>query len=297
MPVPSPVTYPPGLTTAGNPTKVAVQDLVLGDVDRNGCRWSLTGFQGWTGSPASTLQLTQRARGAGATASEPFLTPRHMVLDGIVVAPTPAALNASLDDLNAKVDPNLFTLGVNESGRVRSCQVQRSGDVLTPKLNNLMARYSIQVVAKDPVKYGDLISSSTALPSTSGGLVYPVKYPVTYTGTSNSGVLRVVNTGNTQAPVWLRIDGPIPAGGWTVTNVGKKQSLTFAVSLALAAGEFITVDMSRREVLAQGQSARSGYVTSRGWFTLDPGPNDIAFSAQNYSSTAQLTVTTRPAWS
>lgn len=296
MPIPSPVTYPPGLTTAGNPTKVSVQDLVLGDVDRNGCRWQLTGFQGWTGSPVSTLQLTQRARAAGATANEPFLTPRHMVLEGIVVAPTPGALNASLDDLNAKVDQNLFTLAVNESGRVRSCQVQRSGDVLTPKLNNLMARYSVQIVAKDPLKYGDLVTATTLLPSSSGGLVYPVTYPITYTGVTNSGVLRVTNAGNTQAPVWLRIDGPIPAGGWTVTNVGKKQSLTFSVSLALAAGEFITVDMSRREVLAQGQSARSGYVTSRGWFTLDPGNNDIAFSAANYSSTAQLTVTTKPAW-
>jgi phage-related protein len=79
--------------------------------------------------------------------------------------------------------------------------------------------------------------------------------------------------------------------------VGKKQSLTFATSLALAAGEFVTVDMDRREVLAQGQSARSGYVTSRGWFSLDPGVNEIAFSAANYSSTALLTVATKPAWS
>jgi hypothetical protein len=55
--------------------------------------------------------------------------------------------------------------------------------------------------------------------------------------------------------------------------------------------------MDRREVLAQGQAARAGYVTSRGWFSLDPGPNDIAFSAANYSSTALLTVTTKPSWS
>jgi phage-related protein len=67
--------------------------------------------------------------------------------------------------------------------------------------------------------------------------------------------------------------------------------------LALEAGEFVTVDMEAREVLAQGQSARAGYVTSRGWFTLDPGVNTIAFSAANYSPTAQLTLTTRPSWS
>ena len=109
--------------------------------------------------------------------------------------------------------------------------------------------------------------------------------------------MRLTNTGNTQAPVWLRIDGPIPAGGWTVTHLGKKQALTFASSLALTSGEFVTVDMDRREVLAQGQAARAGYVTSRGWFSLDPGDNDIAFSASGISLTAQLTVTTKPAWS
>jgi len=65
----------------------------------------------------------------------------------------------------------------------------------------------------------------------------------------------------------------------------------------LGVGEFLTVDMDRREVLAQGQSARSGYVTSRGWFTLDPGDNVIAFSSVNYSETASLTVTTKPSWS
>jgi hypothetical protein len=222
---------------------------------------------------------------------------RHMVLTGMVSAPNADALNASLDDLNAAVTLAPFQLTVGESGRIRSVMAQRNGEVLTPKISSLFARYSIQIVATDPLKYGDLVTASTLLPTSTGGLTYPVTYPLTYTGVSNTGVLSVTNGGNTQAPVWLRIDGPIPAGGWTVTHVGKRQSLSFATSLALAAGEFVTVDMQRREVLAQGQAARAGYVTSRGWFTLDPGDNDIAFSAQNYSATAQLTVTTKPAWS
>jgi hypothetical protein len=55
--------------------------------------------------------------------------------------------------------------------------------------------------------------------------------------------------------------------------------------------------MDRREVLAQGQAPRSGYVTSRGWFSLDPGVNEIAFSSVNYSETANLSVSTKPSWS
>jgi len=220
-----------------------------------------------------------------------------MTLRGGIFAPTPALGVAARDRLAASVALDGFTLIVNEAGSLRHAVAQRQDGVIWKRIGESDATFSIQIVAKDPLKYGDLVTRTTLLPSSSGGLVYPVTYPITYTGVSNSGVIRVNNAGNTQAPVWLRIDGPIPAGGWTVTHVGKKQSLSFASSLALGSGEFVTVDMERREVLAQGQSARAGYVTSRGWFSLDPGINDIAFSATNYSSTALLTAATKPAWS
>lgn len=302
MPYPSPVTYPspslyPGFTTESEGRKLSIGDLVLGDVDPFGVEWSLAKFDGWPGSPSPTLGLTQRARGHGATASESFLTPRVMTIEGLVKAPSLAELDEAFDRLNAAVTLEQTQMLVAEAGRVRCAMVQRQGDVIPEYLTDTLGKYSILIVAKDPRKYGDLVALSTLLPSSTGGLVYPVTYPVTYTGVSNSGVVRINNPGNTQAPVWLRVDGPIPTGGWTVTHVGKRQSLTFSTALALGAGEFVTVDMEKREVLAQGQSPRAGYVTSRGWFSLDPGDNDIAFSAQNYSSTALLTVATKPAWS
>lgn len=300
MPYPSPVTYPstllyPGVD--GSISLVALGSLVLGVVDGNGCRWVLKEFEGWSGSPAPTLDLTQRARGHGATANEPFLTPRAMVLNGLVTAPDPAALNRSLHDLSAAVTLEGFTLLVAEAGTVYNCLARRSGAVLPKKINNRAARFSVQIVAKDPRKFGDLISVPTRLPFSEGGLVRPSTWPRTWTGVSGTGSVIINNPGNEQAPVWLRVDGPIPAGGWTVTHVGKKRTLTFATALELGAGEFVTVDMDRREVLMQGQSPRQGWITSRGWFTLDPGDNEIAFSAQNYSSTALLTVATKPAWS
>ena len=302
MPYPSPITYPspslyPGFDTGTAGRLISLGGLVLGQYDGRGVKWSVNKFDGWDGSPASTTQFDQRARGHGATTSEGFLTPRFLTIEGKITAPSLALLDESRDMLNAAVTLELTEMLVSESASVRNVMVKRQGAVVVDMITDTVASYSVLVGAPDSLKYGDLVTASTLLPSSSGGLVYPATYPVTYTGVSNTGVIRVRNEGNTQAPVWLRVDGPIPAGGWTVTHVGKKQSLTFSTSLALGAGEFITVDMERREVLAQGQAARAGYVTSRGWFSLDPGDNDIAFSAQNYSPTALLTVTTKPAWS
>ena len=304
MPYPSPITYPspslyPGFAAITKPAGriASLGGLVLGERDTTGVKFSLNKLDGWDGSPASTLNLTQRARGHGSTGSEPFLASRFMTAEGKITAPSLALLEEAFRRLNAAVSLEGFELLVVEAAGMKNCRAQRQGAVITDPITDTVAAYSVLIVAEDPLKYGDLVTATTLLPSSTGGLVYPVTYPVTFTGVSNSGVIRVINGGNAQAPVWLRIDGPVPSGGWTVTHVGKKQSLTFASSLALGTGEFVTVDMERREILAQGQSARAGYVTSRGWFSLDPGVNDIAFSAQNYSATAQLTVTTKPAWS
>lgn len=302
MPYPSPVTYPsptlyPSLTSGEfDPLWIALGDLVLGTVDPSGVRFTVDKFDGW-GSPGSTAQLTQRARGHGATSSEGFYRPRVMTIEGLILAPAPGMLSDAVDLLSAAVKLDQFQVLVSDQDRLRNVMAQRQDDVIVTYLTDTQARYSIQIAAKDPRKFGDLITLTTRLPFSEGGLVRPSTWPRTWTGVSGTGQITVNNPGNTQAPVWLRIDGPVPAGGWTVTHLGKKQALTFSTALALGVGEFVTVDMDRREVLAQGQAPRSGYVTSRGWFSLDPGENVIAFSAQNYSSTASLSVTTKAAWS
>ena len=303
MPYPSPITYPsptlfPGFGFGGEGRQVALDpSFILGQTDAFGVRWSLTVMDGWDGSPSPTLQTVQRARGHGSTESESFLTERVLTLGGLIHGADAAGIEAAFDRLNAAIRLDPFDILVLESGRIRSATVRRRGEVIPTWHSDKLAGYSVLVSARDPRKFGDLVSASTRLPFSEGGLVRPSTWPRTWTGVSGTGRVTVTNPGNTQAPVWLRVDGPLPAGGWTVTHQGKGQSLTFATALALGAGEFVTVDMDRREVLAQGQAPRSGYVTSRGWFSLDPGENVIAFSAQNYSSTASLTVSTKPSWS
>lgn len=300
MPIPSPVSYPSGLTSPPNSqasgVPVSLGDLLFNAVDSFGAEWTLESLDGWDGETKSTVKTTPRPRAHGSTATTPFSEERVLSGSGLVSCPTPAGLSDALGRLNAAVSLDQTVLGVNESGLVRHMMVQRQDQVLVTRLNQYEATFSFQLVATDPFKYGDLVSYSTSLPSSSGGRTFPITYPTTFTGNTNSGVITLTNSGNASAPVWLRVDGSIPAGGWSVTHLGQQRSLTFATSLALGSGEYVTVDMDRREVLAQGQSARNGWVTSRGWFDLDPGVNSIAFSAKNYDASALLTVTTMSAW-
>jgi hypothetical protein len=302
MPYPSPTTYPSGLLFPGiggngnNGDPVALGELLLNSVDANGVTWILEEIN-WDDSPASTAELTQRARGHGATSSEGFFTSMVYTLTGVIMAPTVALGVAARNALSAAVTLDEFQMTVAEGDSILHSMVKRQDQIIFKRINPTDRTFSIQIAAKDPRKFGDLTTATTRLPFSEGGLTFPVTFPITFTGVSGTGVVRVNNPGNVAAPVWLRIDGPIPAGGWSITHQGKQQTLTFATALELGAGEFVTVDMDRREVLAQGQAPRSGYVTSRGWFDLDPGDNDIAFSSQNYSSTATLTISTKPSWS
>lgn len=302
MNFPSPIVYPDSALypTFGQPVtegrKVSLGGFVLGDIDGAGVGWTITKFDGW-GSPQSTVNFTTRGRGHGATSTDPYHFPRFMTIEGMVHAPNLAALDDAFYRLADAVTLGQFQMVVAEAAGVKQVAAQRQGEVVPTYISNTLGKYSILIAAKDPAKYGDALTASTSLPSSSGGLTYPVTYPITYTGVSTSGVVSINNPGNAPAPVYLRVDGAIPAGGWSVNHLGQQVALSFASSLALGAGEFVTVDMQRREVLAQGQSTRNGYVTSRGWFHLDPGPNYIAFTAAAYDPSALLTLTTYPAWS
>lgn len=304
MPYPSPITYPsptlyPGFYGQGECEMLVAlgDDVILGATDDRGVKFTVPTFDGWDGSPAPTLTLTQRGRGHGATGSESFLTPRYLKAEGFIHAPTHSALRDAMDRLNGAVKLDEFVLIVAHDTSVRHAVVRRQGENIIKQLTDKLASYSILMSAEDSRKFGDLVSVTTRLPFSEGGLIRPSTWPRTWTGVSHTGKVSITNPGNEQAPVWLRLDGPLPAGGHAVSHAGSKRTLTFATQLALGPGEFITVDMDRKEVLAQGIEPRQGYVSSRGWFTLDPGENEVSFTSVNYSAAANLTVTTKPSWS
>lgn len=109
-----------------------------------------------------------------------------------------------------------------------------------------------------------------------------------------TGQVSLTNPGNESGPVVLRIDGPCV--GPVVTHVSTGNAIVFSSSLELRAGEYLEIDMDARTALANGQSNRAGYITSRGWSAFDPGRNTWAFSAARYNSQSQLSVTAVPAW-
>ncbi len=270
--------------------QITLGSMVLTGLDSNGVWWDVNypdGLTGW-GSTATTVTMTQKAAADGGFPSPSFKTPRVVSVSGGFTAPT-NRLAAQAKSTLEKTIASMPQLSVDEGLGFQSITF-RQQDIVTPTWQNeLSVDYSFQGVSADSRKFGSLTTKTTGLPSSTGGLTWPVTWPITWTGVTNSGVISIPNTGNTLAPVTLRITGPVI--GPMVTHVGSGLSLVFSTSLSLGPGEYLDVDMDNRTVLAQGQQSRSGYVTSRGWFSADPGPNQYAFQAQVFSPSAQLSVT------
>lgn len=146
--------------------------------------------------------------------------------------------------------------------------------------------YDVLTAAGQPATDQYLASSSPV----TGGLTVGF----TVDATTVTGQVSLVNPGNEPGPVRLRIDGPCV--GPVITHVSTGAQLVFSSSLVLRAGEWLEVDMESRTVLANGQSSRAGWITSRGWSQFDPGRNTWSFTAASFTSAARLTVTATPSW-
>lgn len=299
MPFPALDLYPSDVTFPGDVAVdtgliATLNGLVLDGMDTAGVSWTtVTPVDGWDGSPASTLQLTQKTRAGGGWAGPRYLAPRHVSLTGFIEAPTADAAVAALDQLNAAATLDASILTVQRGTQVRSAIVYRQGEVAHQEITDTLFQWGVDLIAADPRKFAAALTSNpTGLPSSTGGWMVPFTFPLTIASTVVSGQCFLTNPGNTTGPVVLRIDGPV--AGPQVTHVGSGAQLVFASGLTLGSGEWLSVDMERQVALANGQTSRNAFITSRGWSGFEAGVNEWAFTAT--SGTGLLTVTATPAW-
>ncbi|TFB96521.1 MULTISPECIES: hypothetical protein [unclassified Cryobacterium] len=267
---------------------VSIGAVNLTSREDSGVEWILEDFKGW-GSPAGSLKPTRKPRQPGAWGGLSYSGERPMTLKGTCIAPTAALASDALDRLIDSVSLDSMLFAVVESGRSRWCNVRRDGDVLPVWIGATAFTYSVQVVALDPRKLGATLTASTALPSTTGGLTIPYTIPYSINAVQVTGQISLTNVGNVAGPVTARIDGPCV--GPIITHLGTGIALVFSSSLVLNAGEWLDLNYEKRQVLANGQSSRNGYITSRGWSAFDPGQNTWSFTAASYTAGAQLTIT------
>jgi len=288
------VAYTPGTDNDGR--QATLGTLRLGAVDGAGVKWSLQNLEGWD-SPEIRAELQDREADHGAWASPVYLGSRPITLGGTVEAPDQASLDTALDQLYTAAALTDTTLTVWES-TPKQATVRRSGKLLAQHVTDRTATWSVMVTAADPRRYGaTLQSGTTALPSTTGGLTFPITFPITFSATTVSGQINAVNSGTLDTRPVLTITGPVVAP--TVSALypdGSVRQLIY--SQDLATGDVLVIDTDAHTVVLNGVTSRRRFMTvSGGWPTLPAGGSaNYQFQSGTYTATATLTATWRSAW-
>jgi hypothetical protein len=266
--------------------------LDLSALDAFGVQWSTWTVDGW-GTPGVTLNPVQKTRQRGATAGDSFDTGRHLALTGLVVAPSQDALVAALLRLNVAISRDEFPLVVTEAGTTQTVYARRSDQIIPTYITATMASWSVQVFCDDPRKFYAPLTGSTGLGVASGGFVVPEVWPLVVAAGGVSNQVALVNSGTETGPVVVRVDGP--CAPFTVTHSSSLGTSIFASSLTLNTGEYVLIDMEAKSMMANGQSSRSLFITSRVWSGFDLGNNTWTFTASSYNAASLMTVTATPA--
>jgi len=272
-----------------------------GVVDAQGTTWYLTKIEGWHDAPLPRLSMSARAGEHGAFDGPAYLEPRVITIEGVAVcADRISAWRAR--DIAASVlgdaSLGLSTLVVTQAGYLtRQAEVRRSGDIKTAPMAANAFRWSIVLVAPNPRRYSDTLSTqSVGLPQGSGsGLVFPLLFPLDFGSAQAGGDMTLTNAGTMATwPTWEilgPLDGPI------ITAVASGEQLLFDPTLTVPDGETLIIDTDAKTVLLSGINVRDRLFTA-GWFHLDPGDTQVRFqSTAGSDPDAQLTATWRDAWS
>ncbi len=156
-------------------------------------------------------------------------------------------------------------------------------------------RATIQWVATDARRYSVAEQRvPVGLPSPpSGGLAFPLVFPLDFGAGQSGGMVTVTNSGNAATwPVW-EVQGPVT--GPIIRHVGTGRQLLIDPSYTVPAGQTMVLDTMEGTVEVAGISRRERLFDDD-WFPLLPGANEIQFTSVGaYDPAALLTCVSRHA--
>lgn len=250
--------------------------------------FTLGTLEGWYSGPPSDALVERRPNADGAFGStRDYKSPRILTQTGLLFA-------ADADTAITEVWPRVAALQgngvplpftVTDASGVKTCLVSLVGSPVVEPITGGTASYVLQLVARDPVKYGPSRSVLTGLPSAGGGLEYELGEPdraLSYGVLGDLGRVTLTNAGT--AEVWpsFEVSGELTAG-FFVQNLASGATLRY--DRVVPSGSTVFLDSRTGEVLVDRVSDGSTYLTRNEWFPVGPGESvTVQFNAVGGSS-------------
>lgn len=263
--------------------------------------YTLRSLDGWYSGPPVRSEIEDRPNSDGAfDVTRIYKNARVLTQMGLILASTTDAAMTSpwiaFAGLQGNGLPSEFS--VTDATGTKYLMVTLAGPPEIGPLVNGAAEYVLQLVARDPVKYGAAAETQTGLPTSGGGLEYELGEPagaLYYGALGNLGRVTLTNSGTADTWPFFEVTGTLD-DGFYLQRLDTGQMLRY--DRVVPAGVTVSIDSRTGEVLIDGISDSSAYLTRDEFFSVPAGSSvDVQFNSIGASSgTPMMTVTYRSGW-
>lgn len=258
----------------------------------------VTDIEGWTKGAAVRREKIERLNAHGSFSVRGWKDERLVSVSGALFASSRSEAAAFVDEVNAFIaDGTAGELAVDDADH----GLRRAGVyLLEPEVTwngGKDVQFTLDMVAPDPRKYGDVAAASTGGPEDGGGLVYDLGTSVDAPGVldyglpGSTGIVEVFNAGTAEAlPRAFRVAGYTP--GFTVTELGTGRRLVYVGTVPF--GSELVMNPADGTVRLDG-SDRGQLLTVRQWVAT-PAGGSARYLFEPNGSNALLTVEGVSAW-
>lgn len=272
-------------------------------VDANGVLW-MVNPQGTTGifdGPDNRLNHTAFNEYPGAQRSRNQANTLPITIAGKAQGPNAAAIAAARRNLvGLLADGNQHTLTITDiDGAVLTVTVEQNGKAqVTPQSQGLDFDWQLGMIAADPRKYLPSVVSSTGLPSSSGGLSWPLDWStgggLNWGVFGGNGLLQLTNTGTTDS--WPIFTITAPTDGSTLVNpsiVDQNNGATLMFVDTLVLGDVVIINTApyNRTTTKNGAPYRRNLQIAQYFSVPGESTMTVQFQGSSLSTTAKLTAT------
>jgi len=284
------------VTTPLLPDTFQLGDLVWNARDADGVEWIVTRDDDWWTAPSRRLFHFERPLADGYTRSRSFAGARTLTFEVALIAPTRALRDARLRQMAGmwRTGDTVVLRGPGVEADGSSAQydllVEYSNPPDPKAINSTAEGLQFTFVAPDGVKRSaiEYTTGQLALPSSTGGLTFPITYPVAFNAVVTSGSALVTNGGTADTGFIIRIDGPAPQPRISLMRGTDVQTLR--CNLTVEPGQWLTINTATHSVMLNDLVSRRGTVA--GTFPiLAPGTSEISWDCASYQADARMTAT------
>lgn len=225
-------------------------------------------IDGWEDLPGGRSSDVARSRSHGAHPGIFLASSRVVTVKGILSDPDNAGgAVLALQEKTPLLSEQLDELTITSFGRSLTAfaRVERRSIPQDIGYGFGTHEWVVQWTAPDPLRYGPVQTAvSTGLPTSAGGLVYPIVYPLTYGTSGNPGLVTLTNTGTAAVGFDAVVTGSLPLGFQVSSTDGQR----LRYEAPVGAGETLYLSTSEGTLLAEGTADRRSNLTVTDWIQV-----------------------------